>query len=202
MQKHKWEQAWEDKKFEIKTLVPSVLVSKYSEELKPKDCVLDIGCGNGRNSIFLAELGCKVDCFDVMDLRWTEKLHIGLKERIHFQKSSILEYPYKVSQYRAVIVARVIQYLNQDEILFLFNKIQKGLKPDGFLLLSYTTKGGIFNRKEIDVPTYSYSIKQIESMLKGTFKNLVISEGSKTNKHVNYVDDILTYDIYASKPYN
>ena len=70
MKRHKWEQAWNDKKFEIRTLIPSILVSKYAEKLQLGDRVLDIGCGNGRNSIFLAENGCEVECFDVMDLKW------------------------------------------------------------------------------------------------------------------------------------
>lgn len=198
MKKHKWEKAWEDKTFKIETLTPSILVSRYAEKLKHDDCVLDVGCGNGRNSIFLAKQGCEVECFDVMDLKWREKLPADLQGKIHFKKSNILKYPYKASQYQAIIVARVIQYLSLEELSFLVQKIKDGLRMDGFLLLSYNTKGGIFNRKKIDVPTYSYSIEQIENLLKTVFRNVVITKGSNTSKHVNYTDDILTFDIYAS----
>lgn len=198
MKKHKWEQAWEDKKFEIKTLIPSILVSKYAGKLESEDHVLDVGCGNGRNSIFLAQQGCRVDCFDVMNLRWTENLPVELKKKINFQKSTILEYPYKASQYQIVVLARVIQYLNNDELSFLFQKIKECLKPEGFLLLSYNTKGGIFNRKEINVSTYSYPIEQIIDMLTIIFRNVIVTEGSKISMHVNYSDEILPFDIYAS----
>lgn len=68
MKKHKWEKAWEDGKFSIKTLTPSVLVSRHEDELQTNDYILDIGCGNGRNSIYLAKKGCEVDCFDVINL--------------------------------------------------------------------------------------------------------------------------------------
>jgi 2-polyprenyl-3-methyl-5-hydroxy-6-metoxy-1,4-benzoquinol methylase len=201
MKKHKWEKAWEEKKFEMKTLVPSILVSKYAEKFQPGDWALDIGCGNGRNSIFLAEHGCNIECFDVMDLQWREKLSADLQEKISFKKSSILEYPYEASKYRAVILARVIQYLNSEELSFLMQKIKEGLRADGFLLLSYTTKGGIFNREEIDVPTYSYPVEQIENLLKNMFKNVVVLKGSKTSEHVNYIDNVITFDIYASNPH-
>ena len=40
MQKHKWEKAWEEKKFSIETLVPSILVSKYEYQLHKGDCIL------------------------------------------------------------------------------------------------------------------------------------------------------------------
>ncbi|MEY2664847.1 MAG: hypothetical protein RIT04_655 [Candidatus Parcubacteria bacterium] len=200
MSKHRWEKAWEDKKFSIKTLMPSILVSKYQDKLRANDYVLDVGCGNGRNSIYLAEQGMNVDCFDVIDLQWTKSLPEELKKKIHFRKTNILEYSYTPSQYQAIIVARVIQYLDSQELHFLINKITESLKPTGFLLLSYNTKGGIFNRKEIDVPTYSYEIKYIETLLKKVFKNVKVSEGSKKSQHVNYTDNIIAFDIFASDP--
>jgi len=201
MKKHKWEKAWEDKKFSIKTLIPSMLVSKYKKKLKQGDRVLDIGCGNGRNAIYLARQGCKIDCFDVMDLKWKKELAGDLQEKINFRKSSILEYPYDVSKYQAVILTRVIQYLSRKELSFLIEKIRYGLKPNGFLLLNYNTKGGIFNKEKIDVPTFSYPLHQIKQLLHTAFKKVIATEGSKRNKYVNYSDNILTFDIYASDPH-
>ena len=74
MKKHKWEVVWEEKKFKIDTLEPSVLVSKYEKLLKLGDKVLDIGCGNGRNSFYLANRGYDIDCFDIADLNWLNLL--------------------------------------------------------------------------------------------------------------------------------
>lgn len=201
MEKHKWEKAWKDKRFNISTLTPSVLVLKYKNNFKTGARILDIGCGNGRNSIYLAKQGYEIDCFDVIDLKWRNNLSEDIKKKIHFKKSSLLEYSYKPAKYQAIIAARVIQYFDPTELSFLIDKIKFSLKPDGFLLLSYNTKGGIFNRKEIDVFTRSYPIERIEIILKTVFKNVEVKAGSKKSKYVNYVDDILTFDIYASEPH-
>lgn len=160
--------------------------------------VLDIGCGNGRNSIYLASRGCEVDCFDVVNLNWQKELPIDIKSKIDFKKSSILEYSYKPSQYDSIIISRVIQYLNTEELNFLLEKVKYSIQPDGFLLLSYNTKGGIFNKEEIHVSKYSHGIEEIEKMLNTIFKKVVVSEGSKRSQHVNYEDDIVSFDIFAT----
>jgi 2-polyprenyl-3-methyl-5-hydroxy-6-metoxy-1,4-benzoquinol methylase len=201
MKKHKWETVWKDKKFNIDTLMPSLLVSKYEEFLREGDRILDIGCGNGRNSIYLANKGYEVDCFDVADLGWMMGLSYKIEEKINFKKSNLLEYLYKAEQYKAIIVTRVLQYLNKKELFFLLEKIRSSIRPDGFLLISYSAKGGILNKENIDVPKYSYSIRDIEVLLKAIFKNVIIKKGSRKTKHVNYEDDVLTFDVFASNPY-
>lgn len=72
------------------------------------------------------------------------------------------------------------------------------LTDDGFLLLSYSSQGGIFNRDEIDVPKYRYDIEEITSMLKDRFKIIEITKGSNINTHVNYNGETTSYDIYAA----
>lgn len=199
MTKHPWEKAWESESFVMKTLEPSILVSKYGKNLKPGDFVLDIGCGNGRNSIYLAKQGCFVDCFDIADLKWGENLSEDIKGMVNFTKSSVLEYPYQDSKYQAIIVTRVIQYLDRNELEFLFNNIASSLKHGGFILLSFNTRGGIFDQKGIKVPKYIYALEDIEVLLRRRFKNLVINKTSTKSMHVNYTSNSMcAFDIYAS----
>ena len=200
MKIHFWEKAWLDKKFAITSLNPSILVERYAKKLAEGDQVLDVGCGNGRNSIYLAKLKCMVDCFDVADLGWTRSLPSEIKERISFTKSTISEYYFESDRYKAIVISRVIQYLDQEELLTFLKKCVKALKDDGFLLISYTAQGGIFARDEIQVQKFVHSIDYIKKILKERFKRVVITEGAKKNMHVNYEGDIVSYDLFVSGP--
>ena len=69
-------------------------------------------------------------------------------------------------------------------------------------MLSFTALGGIFERGEINVPRYKYTIENIEKMLKNKFKKIIITEGSDRSQSVNYEGKIKSYDIYALGPRN
>lgn len=197
MENHPWEKAYLNNSFEITTNKPSVIVENYKDQFNQGDDVLDIGCGNGRNAIFLSSLGCNVDCFDVADLQWKEKLDSDIKNRINFSKNTIDNFTYEVNKYKSVIIARVIQYLNKEELESLINNVFLSLTGDGFLLLSFNSNGGIFNQDKIKVPKYQYSIEEIKELLDGKFKEVDIKEGAKKSQSVNYESDINTYDIFA-----
>ncbi len=45
--------------------LPSAWLTRFASLIQPGACVLELACGNGRNTRFLAKLGCKVTAVDI-----------------------------------------------------------------------------------------------------------------------------------------
>lgn len=60
-----WEQTYSDKRVSTFSTKPTADIAEFYSIFKTNSFVLDVGCGEGRNSIFLAEQGHAVDAFDI-----------------------------------------------------------------------------------------------------------------------------------------
>jgi len=194
---HQWEKAYKQGKFAVTTRKPSVIVKINGKLFSSGDKVLDIGCGNGRNAIFLAEKGCDVNAIDIADIDWVNCLSNSIKKYIHFKKINLNDFKWN-KKYDGIILTRVIQYLSSDELIDLVKNIHANLTDRGIFLLNFTSKGGIRNRSEINVPKFSHDIKEVKKLLEKYFADLQISHGATHSIHVGYDEPIESHDIKCS----
>lgn len=102
---------------------PSEIVIKH---VKPSDGkrALDIACGRGRNTHYLAELGYEVDAVDISDYALSQ---INPTNKIHSTESDLTNYTITPNHYDLIIN---INYLERK----LFSSILAGLAGDGILI--------------------------------------------------------------------
>lgn len=95
--------------------------------------VLDLGCGAGGNSIFLAEKGFDVTCTD----KDKEVISI-IKENypnINAINQNILEFSFPKDEYDLILALNVLHFLNFEDIKKILSKMLKSLKENGLIYL-------------------------------------------------------------------
>ncbi|MDD2537546.1 MAG: methyltransferase domain-containing protein [Candidatus Absconditabacteria bacterium] len=122
-------EAWE-KTFNISSYEPSVIVQKSQQFINDEiKCVLDIGCGNFRNSIYFAQQGISVDAIDIADMyNKLQEYSEEKRKNITFKIQDINNIEIK-KKYQIIIATRIFQYLTKEEIQSLFNIARNCLDP-------------------------------------------------------------------------
>jgi SAM-dependent methyltransferase len=110
----------------------------------PTGRLLDIGCGNGRNSLALAKLGFDVYGFDgitqaILDARQRTQ-ELNLSHTTHFQVADIsMHWPYENSFFHFALDINTFASLSEPERVSYLGEIQRVLQPEAlFFLFSYT----------------------------------------------------------------
>ncbi len=92
---------------------------------------LDLACGGGRNSLFLAELGYEVDAWDISDVGLSvlqAELDRRGEKRVHPRQVDLEQVQLSDQAYDLIVDAH---YLDRD----LFERMQRALRPGGLLAL-------------------------------------------------------------------
>lgn len=142
-----WTKAYESG-FSIGTDSPSEVVVNGLGKAPYLGVVLDIGCGDGRNSLYAARIGHTVQSFDVVD-RTFLKDSGELAKRISFARRSFTEVCLNRSFYIGAIMTRFLQYVSPENLDSLVQSVSGSLKSRGVLMLSYTFEGGVLEGKEV-----------------------------------------------------
>ncbi len=124
----KWDERYADGAFADRTH-PSVLLVNWIDRL-PKGRALDIACGAGRNSLFLARKGFEVTAIDISGegLRRAEVAARRENLKVAFVQQDLDAGLPRLDQFQAICLFR---YLNQD----LIRALPSNLAAEGILLV-------------------------------------------------------------------
>jgi len=139
------------------------LVSLFQE--KGFGRVLDLGCGTGRHVIYLAQKGFQVSAFDQSEAAITRVRQLlaerGLTANLKVWDMAQTPYPFKESEFDAVIAVRVIHHTNMATIRKIIDEMFRVTREGGYLY--------------VQSPTYEKAIRQrtngsvSEEVERGTF---------------------------------
>ncbi|RQV94068.1 class I SAM-dependent methyltransferase [bacterium] len=147
--------------------------------------VLDLGCGIGRHSIFLAKNGFEVDAFDLSEsgLEQLSKTAKTANLKIHIRNGDMLQLPYEDEKYDCIVAFHSIYHTDLQGLKKVISEIHRVLKTDGHLYLT-------LNSKESDA-WKKYSNRKIDEY------TLIKTDGPEVDVPHTYLDHDMALEILS-----
>ncbi|MDP1719462.1 MAG: class I SAM-dependent methyltransferase [Candidatus Nanopelagicaceae bacterium] len=121
------------------------LVEWFDGGLLTPGRVLELGCGHGRNALFLAGLGCSVDAIDFSEeaIEWAKERARSARIPVNFQCSSIFDATFDEGSYDLVYDSGCFHHLPPHRRKDYVELVRRALKPGGsFGLVCFRPEGG------------------------------------------------------------
>jgi cyclopropane fatty-acyl-phospholipid synthase-like methyltransferase len=157
MQENIWEKEYRDPTLVSLSDVPAQCVRDFARFLRKEEKIeldnlniLDLGCGNGKNSNYIAEQGLnnKITGIEISDtvLNHARKL----VPNGNFIKQSIgIKWPVADQSFDIVLDVTCSNSLNEQERAVYLSELQRSLKPGGYFFLRALCKDGDKNAQNL-----------------------------------------------------
>jgi 2-polyprenyl-3-methyl-5-hydroxy-6-metoxy-1,4-benzoquinol methylase len=143
------------------------LQAQATLHLKRGDSVLCVADGEGRNSVWLAKQGMRVDAFDLSEIALSKAIALATEEaaQVQFSLASTDTWNWQSSQYDA-IVGIFIQFADPVMRARLFAQMISTLRPGGVLILQgYTPKQLVFKTGGPSILEHLYTEDLIRDLI-------------------------------------
>ena len=126
---------------------PTLLAFSAKEIIEKNEIsdILELGCGQGRDSIFFANLGCNVIATDISEnaIKFVEQIkhEKNLQNLKLFIHDTLLPLNFTNMSFDLVYSNLALQFFNLEQLTNIFSNIKKVMKKNSFLLFS-TKKSG------------------------------------------------------------
>jgi tellurite methyltransferase len=150
---------------------------------KTGEYFLDLGCGQGRDSLFMAEKGFNIVAVDISNegIKKIEEYltqHENLKNRVKLICQDINSFNIEENKYKIINAFNSLQFLTKQGALDIIKKVKNGLITNGYIVISgFTTND----------PSYQKTINQN----KGFFEPIELKNLFANFKIIFYEEKIL-----------
>ena len=140
MEKPFWELTYKDKNVSTFSKNPTADVNEYAHILNNQSLVLDVGCGEGRNSIFLASKDHFVEAFDLSEtgIEKAKEIARNMNLKIKFWSQDLVDSKFQ-KKYDVILSHGVLHLLEKKHRDSFICEAQKNTKVGGFNFIGIFT---------------------------------------------------------------
>lgn len=208
MEKGGWEKLYKEKGEIYTDITPQV--KKYAGVFKTRGYkkILDLGCGTGRHSIFLAKKGFNVYASDISKtgVAITRKKAKALGLNIKFKVFDMKKIPYPANYFDGVICIFVLGHGLLEDNKKAIDEIYRVLKPRGMVITEFmSVKDKTYGKgKKIEENTFLGSMEEDKHMMHHYFtrdeiKMLLSKFTSIKISPKEYWGEVKAFDVEAVK---
>ena len=148
---------------------PSSFLLPLSEKLSPEACILDIGCGSGRDLLWFRQRGFEVVGFERSPgLAGLARKNVGCE----VIEDDFKTYDFSQLSVDAIMLVGALVHLPHDKVPEVLNSINRALKDDGNILLSLKKGAGNTSDSQGRV-FYLWNDGELRDLFKGLDLNVI-----------------------------
>ncbi|MGG0187610.1 SAM-dependent methyltransferase [Bacillus rhizoplanae] len=161
------------------------LVSYFDRNMIHKGKVLELGCGPGRNALYLAKTGCEVDAVDLSEegIKWGEERAAEQGVSVRFICKSIFDLQVE-NQYDFVYDSGCLHHIPPHRRIHYVELVKQALKPNGFFGLTCFATGELDEKNGSEISDWDVyrgwslqgGIAYSEEKLRDVFQDFEIIE--------------------------
>lgn len=127
------------------------LVCYFENKVLKPGKVLELGSGPGRNAIYFAQKGCKIDAVDLSQetLKWAEERANDKNVSINFINENIFDLNLEEGTYDIVYDSGCFHHIAPHRRMNYIDLVKRALKPNGFFAITCFVEGGELGGAEI-----------------------------------------------------
>lgn len=134
---------------------PNKLLQMIIDGLKPDDIFLDLGCGRGQDSLFMAGKGFKITAVDslIENIEYIQQYlnnNPQLKDNIELLNQDIRDFIIPNNKYRIINAFNSLQFLPKESAFLLMSQIKEKLIDGGYIIIAGLTINDPFYQKPIN----------------------------------------------------
>jgi len=152
---------------------PNAWLREHASVWQPGQRVLSVADGEGRNSVWLAQQGLRVDAFDIAEVGVAKARRLAAEQGVdvNFTVSDCDAFPWPEAAYDGV-AAIFVQFADPALRTRLFANMRRCLKPGGTLVLQgYTPRQLVYRTGGPPIESHLYT----EALLREAFAEMEIT---------------------------